>query len=559
MRGRESTPISGRKTITTAFSDKRSHHFMEYLAHQPFDGDFWSFVENFSSVPSYYRRFVTFERLDKSSSCHCCGSRGGVLKGKTKNCVSCGLEFCSSCMDPEGDCFCYFCSMLQKRPREFPRAPKVVEWMNKHVKMETCTPIQCSVYFFAHLLESSNDKLHAYALYALHKYQNVYLQADNIDFLVEFLAKHVSTCCCDERALSIDLYCNVVLTRRRADLDWKLDYRDVEPLLSSRNKNLDVVRAACRLFFLLAEKGKVTADQNEVVNALHTGEKEAVAYLVAALAVQCEIPDMYEIHHPQLQEAKYQHMQKMVYGLVKLFDPASERTSVAAKYFGSMLLFRVSQTIEGMKLLSGHIPSATMADAVIRYCPHEHEMEKHKARIAVFLAATYLNMWIFSGEKKTKLRALLFQDIMTFVVPICEIQQGYNEYSYLGILQTLALELIKVCSRDANCGIAFKSEQFRMMVERMQKDRELVSEKRIGEYKVMKQEHLDLLQKTQADSGSDWERPPLEEEEAPEQQPPEGQAEALPAPENEPAAEEEAASEVLDDHEVPEDDDPDAA
>jgi septal ring factor EnvC (AmiA/AmiB activator) len=217
---------------------------------------------------------------------------------------------------------------------------------------------------------------------------------------------------------------------------------------------------------------QVHADMPEVLAVIRTGPAAAVAFVVAALAHQVQMPDVFHILSQPFEKLQLRQLPETTEAVVTLFQRDNKRTSIAAKYYAACVICRISRSREGLALLKRHLVIADINRVIRAFHPRGLGLTKHQSKISIFLSAALLNLWKFAASKNdAEYLSILFPDIPYLVFDLCDPDVEYNQFSYIGILQTIALELVDAVSQFQEFREAFAGDSFTRRMASMKKHR----------------------------------------------------------------------------------------
>ena len=445
-----------------------------------FENGFFQFYESFEQVPSKNYNDSKPPTQNQSTQCFLC-NKPFTFFHSAKICNSCKLQCCSDCirkLDNVETCSC--CYAIQTNQKNYDNLKTLHDYFNKFLKANNSnfTPQQTAILLFLNLLKRDEKYIHERIILALYKKRKFYIQDSKITPCIQenlFRFMEISK---DNQFLPIlvNLMCDISLYNKMCLPTLRPDYDFYRNFLNPKRPELSA--AVSRLILILASNHLLNPDQDASMKLIAEGCREAVAYITASLATLFSAPSLYEDSVIPSSATECIFVLANLHDLVKntliLFDQKkSNNSSLAGQYFASLILLKVSESDKGLNELTKHIPMKPLIDTAIRLCPRTLGLKKQEGRIAIYLSRMIKNVWLYCEKSSNRddLLTKFFADISNFVFDVTEHKPGFERYSYLCTIQTIAIELADDMMEQEKYRSVLMNPQFQEKLKQMKEER----------------------------------------------------------------------------------------
>ncbi|OHS94091.1 hypothetical protein TRFO_11348 [Tritrichomonas foetus] len=416
------------------------------LQESAFDDDFFVYYEHFERVASGNHKNPRLSDSVDPLSCPLCKKPFGILTFK-HNCSGCGMPFCSDCVIKRGSKeLCHCCTAVEKKNLKNFDEIKSLQALRDNkmaAKYHELPPLQVAVLFFLNFFKSKKHiDYHEYAIITLYKYRKSYISNPIVQVVQQAIYSHIVSCRqCKKLNILIDLFCDISVIQHKnlKKFDFELDL--IESLLDIQNPRVSA--ATARLCLLLVQERLFDPDRHFLIEIIHSGNKMSIAFATAAIAHKFATPTLFEESQPSVLQYNPDHVPDLVKNVISLFD-GRPSTSTAAQYFGSIILLKLSESEAGASELSKYFPLINVINSLCLFCPNQLGLSRNEGKIAVYLARMVKNLWRFceKSANKDKLINAFFSSVLGFIFDVTERRLGYDNFSHLCIVQSIALELV---------------------------------------------------------------------------------------------------------------------
>lgn len=472
-----------------------------------FEEDFFLYHEHFERVGSEYYQNVRFAIPYETKSCPLCHNKFGFFSLKHK-CIHCGLSFCSDCTRKiKSNELCEACYAIEKSMADFNNLQHLLAYKKNNLssKFKEATAIQTGIFFFLDFLKDKDSDNHEYGILPLYRLESFYMANPIAQTVQQTLYNHILKCStCKKMDVLIDLFCDISIiypkNLKKCHFEDNLMELFIDPL------NLQVTSAVSRLIFLLVKNLSFDIEKPKYINVVGSDSKIATAFITAALAQKSPIPSIFKESAQSNLPYKQEYLPQIVENVLSLYD-GYLNTSLAAQYFGSTILLTISESDSGCAELAKYLPLHNLIKTLILFCPSQLGLSRNEGTIAVYLSRMVKNLWMYCEKSRNsdELLSSFFPSVLGFILDVTEKQCGYDKFSHLCIVQSIALNIVDSIEnheklRDALISPSLQ-EVFVKMKEERQRQSDEVNVERIqflenqnNQMKLINQEQLKKIQ-----------------------------------------------------------------
>lgn len=474
-----------------------------------FEEDFFLYHEHFEKVGSESYQGVRFATPFESKTCPLCKNKFGFFSLKHR-CNHCGLSFCSECTRKiNRNEYCEACYAIEKNMTGFENIQHLLTYKNNSSspRFKEATAIQTGILFFLDFLKDKNADSHEYGIVPLYRLEKFFISNPIAQTVQQTLYNHLLNCStCKKMSVLIDLFCDLSIAfpknLKKCHFEDNILEIFIDPL------NLQVTAATSRLILLLVEKLNFDPENQKYINVIGSDSKIATAFMTAALAHAHghSIPSVFKESKPSELIYKANYLSQIVENVLSLYDQYLN-TSLASQYFGSIILLSISESDLGCAELTKYLPLHNIIKSLILFCPSQLGLSRNEGKIAVYLSRMVKNLWLYCEKSKNSedLLSSFFPSILGFILDVTEKQCGYDKFSHLCIVQSIALDIVDLVEkheklRDALISPFLQELFMKMKVERQSQNDEANTEKiqfLENQNKQMKQLNQEQLLKIQ--------------------------------------------------------------
>ncbi|OHT00001.1 FYVE zinc finger family protein [Tritrichomonas foetus] len=395
---------------------------------------------------------------DTSKTCLLCGSTFTMTR-RRHHCRYCGLLFCGGCTDNRtmvGNSICRVCdscAVILIPPTSSSKYTGLKKWCD----INNCSQIfeesqkNAGIHFLVAQLSSESTDSHFNSIRTLYKLLPCHAPALISSEVPLALLKHSVECeSCRSTSLSLDLFATLYNTDPAGCKISLNDFKvDLQKLFES--ESIEMKRSAAKFAYTLATA--INADIPNIKTYLsEIKDKWVVAFLLAALSKKTKI------------EIPTEELVPLVLDLIRKDN--KEVVTTASKYFGSIILCKLSNDPQGANILSKS-DLQSLIDILFANSPKNQNDKRPETEVALNLSQVLLNVWKTivdnyssnpensnSGE-----RAILFSQVLMPLFEVIGITNDEKGDCPLGKVQMLFFEIIKLMATFDDLKQSVKSEQ----------------------------------------------------------------------------------------------------
>lgn len=482
---------------------------MNHNQFSAFEEDFFLYHEHFERVGAESLQSVSFAIPYESKSCSLCHAKFGFFSIKHK-CGHCGLYFCGECIRKIKRIeYCEACYAVEKNMTDFTNLNHLLAYKNNNssTKFKDATATQTGILFFLDFLKDKDSDNHEYGILPLYRLEKFYVSNPIAQTVQQIIYNHILKCSsCKKRDVLIDLFCDLSIAfpknLKKCHFEDDLLELFIDPL------NLQLTASTSRLILLLVENLSFDPENPKYINVIGSDSKIATAFMTAALAHahNHSIPTVFEESKPSNLIYKQNYLPQIVENVLSLYD-GYLNSSLASQYYGSIILLSISESDSGCSELVKYLPLHNIIHSLILFCPSHLGLSRNEGKIAVYLSRMVKNLWMYCEKSRDSedLLSSFFPSVLGFILDVTEKQCGYDKFSHLCIVQSIALDIVDSVEKHEKLRNAlispFLQELFvKMKAERQSQNDEANSEKiqfLENQNKQMKQLNQEQLQKIQ--------------------------------------------------------------
>lgn len=436
--------------------------------------NFFIFHEHFERVGSESTQSLKFSIPFEPKLCPFCNNKFGFFTFRHK-CNHCGLSYCSDCIRKhQHSDLCEACYAIENNMVDFGNLMHLLAYKNRNSssRFKEATAIQAGVLFFVNFLKDRDCDSHEYGIIPLYKLERLFITNPIAQTVQQIIYNHIINCkSCKKMDVLIDLFCDISVTYptnlKKCNFEDNLLEIFMDPL------NLQVTAAASRLILLLVKELSFDPEKPKYINVIASESKMATAFMTAALASKYPIPTIFEEGKSSDFQYDSQYIPQIVENILSLFDRYMN-TSLAAQYFGSIILLLISKCDVGCAELVKYLPLHNIIKSLILFCPSQLGLSKNEGKISVYLSRMVKNLWFYCENSKNSddLLSSFFPSVLGFILDVTEKQCGYDKFSYLCIVQSIALDIVDSIEKHEKLGDALVSPFLQDIFKKMREERQ---------------------------------------------------------------------------------------
>ena len=457
-----------------------------------FNEEFFIYYEHFERVSSGDHRALSFSLSSDTQFCPLCSKQFSIISFK-HNCSNCGMCFCSDCVHKckGGKEKCLSCYALDNKCQKFSSDLKNLE-NYKNAKLpenfKGALPLQVGVLFFLDFLNAKEHQSIEYPILSLYRYKRVFSSNQVAQVVLHDLYELIISSYDKEyKALdvAIDLFSDISLYQRKELKHYSFGVEVLDALLKTQNPNL--AAAAARLCLILVQERILDPDIAQLIELINKGNMQTIAFASAALASKFPLPTLFEDSKPSILQYNDQNLSNLTKYILGLFDHKPQ-SSIAAQYFGSIVLLKISESENGCLELTKYLPLQNLINSLCLFCPRQLGLSRNEGNIAVYLSRMVKNLWRYceKSSNKDKLINHFFSSVLGFIFDVTERRLGYDTFSHVCIIQTIALDLADDIGNLEQFKAALSNPLFQKRFQEMKNERRSNND-------ILNQEKIDSL------------------------------------------------------------------
>ena len=429
---------------------------MTSLQFESLEGHFYVVLDEFGTLspidPNSFDNSSVDNWLsdDSSKTCLLCGATFTMTR-RRHHCRYCGLLFCGNCTDNRtmvGDSIarvCDSCAVILIPPNSSSKYSGLKKWCenNQCAQIFDESAKSAGIHFLVSKLNLDSPDSHFNSIRTLYKLLPCHAPALVASEVPIVLLKHSLECKkCKSTALSLDLFVTLYNTDPKScNVNFAEFKIDLEELF--RNESLDMKRSAARLMYTLACHGEMP--NVNVVELLKIKDKWVIAFVMAALSKMEKF------------DAKTEEIVPLI---LSLFDKGNkEATSVAARYFASFVLSKLTQIDKNASSILAKNDLQNLIDLLLTCNPKDSSDTRPETEVSIKLANVLLNVWKFIAEEKSENAAILISQVLMPLFEVVGIPNEETEDCPLTKVQLIFFEIIQFISTFSELKQMLKSEQ----------------------------------------------------------------------------------------------------